>query len=56
MIFKKMSNKAQGALPSWLVNVLIAAAFVVLGVAIAIIYKDQLLSLVDRLIGIRFGG
>ena len=48
--------KGQGALPSWLINVLIAAAFIALMAVIYATYKDQLLSWVDKIIGIRLGG
>jgi hypothetical protein len=50
-------KKGQGLVPSTTLGTLITVAFLVLMVAIAIIYKDQLLSWVEKIIGlIRFGG
>jgi type II secretory pathway component PulJ len=56
MIFKKM-KKGQGLVPSTLIGWLIALAFLALLVVIAVMYKDQLSLLIDKIIGVfRFGG
>jgi len=51
-----MKTKGQGLVPSWLIGVLLAVAFLVLMVVIAVMYKGQLSILIDKILGIfRFG-
>ena len=51
------NTKGQGLIPSTTLGTLILLAFLALMIIIAVIYKDQLLSAVNKIIDIfRFGG